>query len=38
VSVYLVHESLVVGTGARVENFETHPLSFYTLTHELGVG
>jgi peptide/nickel transport system substrate-binding protein len=37
VNVFLVHESAVVGTTARVENFEQHPLNFYALTSELTV-
>ncbi len=37
VSTFLVHESSVVGTTARVDNLEAHPLGFYILTHELSV-
>ena len=37
VNVFLVHESSVVGTTSRVENFAAHPLGFYILTDGLGV-
>ena len=38
VNIFLVHESGVVGTTTRVENYQAHPLNFYVMTHELGVG
>jgi len=37
VNIFLVHESGLIGTTARVENFEQHPLNFYALTAELTV-
>ena len=37
-SVFLLHEGAVWGSRSNVENFEPHPLDYYVLTADLGIG